>query len=113
MQSRFGNSRESKVFHEAAQGDFQRGCNLHQAINGDGFFSALDLADVIVMQISQLGQFFLCQTRALAPLTDRVAQLSAVYWNCFHEMTGKQENHIHSTVVRLFYDCIGGAGLVV
>lgn len=51
-------------------GDFQGRGNSHEGVNGDIFLAALDVADIVVVEIRFFGQFFLAPPHVPAMRAD-------------------------------------------
>jgi hypothetical protein len=88
--------------NQIAQTDFQGNRNTHQGVNGDVFLSALNVADVIVVEVGFFGQFLLAPFHRPAVRSDVFTQNLSVFWD-FHNTKGNPKPHIRTTVYALYF----------
>ena len=75
------------ISHQVAQAHFQGRGDAHERVNGNIFLAALDVADVIVMEIGFFGQFLLAPFHGAAMRSYVFAKNLAVFRN-FHSHNG-------------------------
>jgi len=81
------NAQNSEAPHEVGHLNPQGRSQAHQRIHGDVFLAALDVADVVGMQISPLGEPFLGQPGLQAVEQDVLTQNPAMLAGDWHPST--------------------------
>ena len=84
------------------QTHFQRGGNSHKRINRNIFFTAFDLADVIVVKSRLFSQLFLAPFHAPATRSDVFTQDFSMF-RSFHDSLKDPKPHLWTTVYTRYF----------
>ena len=89
-----------------AQSSFQSSSDSRESVNRHIFFPALNVANVIVVQLSQFGQFFLAPFEDATARPYVFAENLSVFWNFDHCIKEPKTAYADYSIYTVFYSCL-------